>query len=149
VMRLSSLLSVSVSRVSRTAAVPRSQWCRGLTHIPVPVDRSPRFSPDGIYRRPPVPLPQEPIPEDGELIWHDGQAPEPVFDRYNTVIPPYLALIQCIAAVAGTYFITRTIVKWINPEARQTVEPQQFPFNNLVLERGGSITKQQQPQQQQ
>ena len=91
---------------------------RGFASIPVPVDMS--LSPDRVYRRPPVPMPRQPLSEDDELMWWDGTAPEPAFDRFDHIIQPSRALMLLVSAlllVVGGRHCSRRSVRPAEPTA--------------------------------
>ena len=107
---------------------------RSFAAIPTPVDRS--LCPDGVYRRPPVPQPRAPLSEDDELVWHDGQAPEPVLDRYAHIIAPRRSLAQLVAAIVVVFGGVYAIVQYVDTAAWQPTQPQQMPYEQLAVEYG-------------
>ena len=108
---------------------------RGFASIKMPVDMS--LSPDGVYRRPPVPMPRQPLSEDDELLWSDGTAPEASLDRFDHIIHPGRALALLLTALAVLLGGGIGLISLSDPANRQPTQPQVFPYDNLRVERGG------------
>ena len=107
---------------------------RRFAAIPTPVDRS--LCADGVYRRPPVPMPRAPLGEDDHLVWHDGQAHEPALDRYAHVIAPRRALAQCVAAIVAVFGGAWAAVRYADTQSWQPTQRQQMPYQSLAVEFG-------------
>ena len=135
--RLSPLVACqSVSAVSRPSSLSSSLSRRLFSSERIYVDWA-HGSPDGVYRRVPVPMPRAPLAEDDELTWADGQAPEPVFDRYVDIIEPRTAVLYLVSALVLLVGGGSAVIRLIDPANRQPLQPQQFPFDELRVEMGG------------
>ena len=93
-------------------------------------------------------MPRAPLREDDELVWHDGQAPEPVLDRYAHIIAPRRATAQLAAAIALVFGGVYALVRLADTHSWQPTQRQQMPYNALAVELGrvaaGSTEQQQQ-----
>ena len=81
-------------------------------------------------------MPRAPLREDDELLWHDGQAPEPVLDRYAHIIAPRASLAQCASAILVIFGGAYVIVRYLHTEAWQPTQRQIFPYDALATEYG-------------
>ena len=133
-----SFLLGNVRRSPASRAVP-SVCARRFATQPVPLPKSP--SPDGVYRRPGVPMPRGPMSEENELVWPDGQAPEPGLDRFTHTYmrKPLLAVATLVTALFVVVRGGSWLVSVYDPASRQPTAPQTFPFDGLSVERGGPL----------
>jgi hypothetical protein len=118
---------------------PSSSSFRSFGSIPVPIAAHGRDA-DNIYRRPETPVPTAPLSEDDELMWDDAQAPEPALDAYEN-IDEYSALKQLLGALLTVTTLAYGTFTIFDPSENNPAIRQEYPFDNLRKELGGSANR--------
>lgn len=133
ISRLSRVSVQGLQRLPLPMARPMAAVAsRQFGSIPVPIGRTP----DLIYRRPQEPPPSAPLSEDDDLIYHDAQASEPLFDS-DPNINPWVALGYILLSLGVLFPIPAAIASFVVDEDElNPATNRSYPYNNLFMERG-------------